>query len=128
MTQPPDFKQAIDRRDFDAARSIASTAPDLDLLDALDLTLLAAEEEPTLYSPLARRWLARFVYERAPRPAELQQTGRVLGRVREGAMAGSEARRVLERIVESGRKRRLIVPMRSAVGTVLAACVLTASI
>jgi hypothetical protein len=119
MPRPSDFGRAIEERDFGAARTIAK-ASDLDLVEALQLTVLAADEEPQMYSPLARRWLARFVCEAAPRPSDLQQAARALGRLREGRASAAQVVATVQPIVAGVHKRGPFIPMRSSVGVPLA--------
>ncbi len=64
--------------------------------DALALTLLAADEEPELYVEMARRWLARYVVEKAPRPSQLEEVAQILAQVAAGSLASTDASTVLE--------------------------------
>jgi hypothetical protein len=60
------FRRALDRRNATEALSAASELPHVGLAEALELTLLLAEEEDARYERAALRWHARFVYETKP--------------------------------------------------------------
>lgn len=98
MAVSSELRQTIDAGDFDAARRLAVRVPEVGLLDALRLTLLAKSSEPELFEPMARRWLARFVTEMNPAPPELQRTSTLLARVGDGSLPATEAAAPLEQV------------------------------
>jgi hypothetical protein len=57
------FQRAIDRCQLLNAEAAARQLAPLSLADALALTLLIAEEDPTRFDRAAPRWHARFVLE-----------------------------------------------------------------
>jgi hypothetical protein len=57
------FQRAIDRRQLLAAEAAARQLAPLSLADALALTLLIAENDPSRFDRAAPRWHARFVLE-----------------------------------------------------------------
>ena len=59
----PRFRRALDRRNATEALSAAGELQFVGLADALELTLLLAEEEDARYERAALRWHARFAYE-----------------------------------------------------------------
>lgn len=95
MSASSPLRDALDSRDFSAARALAVELPEIDLEDALELTLLAADEDPELYVEMARRWLARYVVEKAPRPSELQNAAQILARAAAGSLPPTDASTVL---------------------------------
>lgn len=103
MAVSSELRQTIDAGDFDTARRLAVRISEVELLDALRLTLLAKSSEPELFEPMARRWLARFVAERNPGPSELQAASALLARVGDGSLSATEAAAPLERAV-AGRR------------------------
>ena len=57
------FRKAIRRGNVLAAVAAARELPQLSLVDALDLTLLAARRDPVRHPRVAARWLARYLDE-----------------------------------------------------------------
>lgn len=57
------FRRALDRGNATEALSAAGELQFVGLAEALELTLLLAEEEDARYERAALRWHARFVYE-----------------------------------------------------------------
>jgi flavin reductase (DIM6/NTAB) family NADH-FMN oxidoreductase RutF len=57
------FRRALDRGNVTAARSAASELQFVALAEALELTLLLADREPTKYERAAARWHVRFAQE-----------------------------------------------------------------
>jgi hypothetical protein len=57
------FRRALDRGNVTEALSAAGELQFVGLAEALELTLLLAEEEDARYERAALRWHARFVYE-----------------------------------------------------------------
>lgn len=57
------FRRALDRGNVTEALSAASELQLVGLAEALELTLLLADEEDARYERAALRWHARFVYE-----------------------------------------------------------------
>jgi hypothetical protein len=57
------FRRALDRGHVTEALSAASELQFVGLAEALELTLLLAEEEDARYERAALRWHARFVFE-----------------------------------------------------------------
>jgi len=57
------FRRALDRGNVTEALSAASELQFVGLAEALELTLLLAEEEPEKYGRAAGRWTARFLQE-----------------------------------------------------------------
>jgi hypothetical protein len=65
------FQRAIRRRHLFAAELAARELGNLDLAEALDLTLLMHEQARSRYERAALRWLERFIQERQPTLSEL---------------------------------------------------------
>jgi hypothetical protein len=57
------FRRALDRRNVTEALAAASELQFVGLAEALELTLLLAEEDQEKYERAAVRWHVRFVYE-----------------------------------------------------------------
>jgi hypothetical protein len=57
------FRRALDRGNVTEALSAASELQFVALAEALELTLLLADEEPEKYDRAAARWHARFLQE-----------------------------------------------------------------
>jgi hypothetical protein len=74
------FRTALAGRDLAGALEAARTLPGhLSLLDALELTLLAAEVEAgAIFEDCAARWLARVTVERGLDLGQLLEAGDIL--------------------------------------------------
>jgi hypothetical protein len=74
------FRTALSQGDLDGAYKAAKALPGLlSLLDALELTLLAARKNADgLFEEWAARWLARVAVERELKLGELMGAGEVL--------------------------------------------------
>ena len=57
------FRRALDRGNVTEALSAASELQFVGLAEALELTLLLADEEPEMFGRAASRWTARFLQE-----------------------------------------------------------------
>jgi hypothetical protein len=57
------FRRALDRQNVTEALSAASKLAFVGLAEALELTLLLADEDPEKYDRAAVRWHVRFVYD-----------------------------------------------------------------
>jgi len=57
------FRRALDRGNLTEALSAASELQFVSLAEALELTLLLADEEPERFGRAASRWTARFLQE-----------------------------------------------------------------
>lgn len=97
------FRRALDAGHFDAARTLAYELPPLSMVDALALTLLAAESGSAKFEPMARRWIARLLAETEPALHDLAIAVWVFEDVGEGRLAPSKARAPLERAAEGKR-------------------------
>lgn len=74
LAEPRDvFRDALRRRDANAATAASKEMGGLDLGEALALCVVLAEREPTRYRLAAARWLNRFVEESADVSAEEAQ-------------------------------------------------------
>jgi hypothetical protein len=82
---------------------LAYELPRLTLVDALALTLLAAESGSAKFEPMARRWIARLLAETEPRLHDLAAAVWLLEDVREGRLVPSKALAPLERAAEGKR-------------------------
>jgi hypothetical protein len=70
------FRRALDRGNVTEALSAAAELRFVALVDALELTLLLADEEPERYERAAVRWHARFLHE--TKNADLRESLAVL--------------------------------------------------
>jgi hypothetical protein len=61
-----ELRRTLAARQFTAAWDLPHVP-----LDALDLTLLAAEKDPDRYEEMARRWLVRWMEEAEPGLSEI---------------------------------------------------------
>jgi hypothetical protein len=57
------FQRALKRRNVLSALAAAKELPQLDLLDALELTVLVARKDPRRHQRVASRWLLRYLEE-----------------------------------------------------------------
>jgi hypothetical protein len=57
------FQRALKRRNVLSALAAAKELPRLDLLDALELTVLVARKDPGRHQRVAARWLLRYLEE-----------------------------------------------------------------
>jgi hypothetical protein len=57
------FRRATARGNVLSALAAAKDLPQLDLLDALELTVLVARKDPRRHQPVASRWLLRYLEE-----------------------------------------------------------------
>jgi hypothetical protein len=57
------FQGALKRRNVLSALAAAKELPQLDLLDALELTVLVARKDPGRHQRVAVRWLLRYLEE-----------------------------------------------------------------
>lgn len=57
------LRRALDRGNLLAARSAAAELPSVGLVEALELVLLIAVQEPEKLGPVAVRWQSRYVRE-----------------------------------------------------------------
>jgi hypothetical protein len=57
------FRRALDRRNVTEALSAASELQFIGLAEALELTLLLADEQPERFGRAASRWTVRFLQE-----------------------------------------------------------------
>ena len=57
------FQRALKRRNVLMALAAAKDLPQLSLLDALELTVLVAREDPGRHQRVAARWLLRYLEE-----------------------------------------------------------------
>jgi hypothetical protein len=80
------FRAAVNARDLAGAFETAKQLPGLlSLIDALELTLLAAEKDQRLFDDCAARWVARVTVEKGldlpemVRAAELLQSAPSVG-------------------------------------------------
>ena len=98
------------------AVAVARELPFVRLGDALALTLLILERDPTRYSTAAARWAARFVLEVSPAPtlAESQLVAAALAGLPSTAaketLAGVCAARGLHECVAAMERSRCTVP------------------
>lgn len=85
------FRAALNARDLAGAIAAARALPGLlSLLDALELTLLAAKVDPErVFQECAARWLARVAVERGLTLSELMDAGRVLTAAGKGEADGA---------------------------------------
>jgi len=101
------FRRALDRGNLIEALSAASELQVVALSEALELTLLMADKEPTKYERAALRWHSRFVRE-VPR-VDMRESEAVLAllaaiprnRLAAGALAELLSRRGLEQVTEA---------------------------
>jgi hypothetical protein len=80
------FRTALAARDLTDALAAAKALPgNLSLLDALELTLLAAEVDAGgIFEDCAARWLARVTVERGLTLSRLLEAGAILEAARRG--------------------------------------------
>jgi hypothetical protein len=85
------FRAALNARDLSGAIEAAKALPGLlSLLDALELTLLAAKVDPErVFEECAARWLARVAVERGLTLSELMGAGAVLTAAGKGEWDGA---------------------------------------
>jgi hypothetical protein len=102
------FRRALDRGNVTESLSAASELQFVSLAEALELTLLLANEQPEKYERAAQRWHARFLHE-VPN-VELRESQAVVAllgaipvnRMAAGALAELlSRRRSCERIAEA---------------------------
>jgi hypothetical protein len=73
------FRAAVNARDLAAAFETAKQLPGLlSLIDALELTLLAAEKDQRLFDDCAARWVARVTVEKGLDLADLIRAAELL--------------------------------------------------
>jgi hypothetical protein len=60
------FKRALQHENLLVAEATAREIGDVSLAEALELTALIAEKEPSRHGPFAVRWLARYLQEQDP--------------------------------------------------------------
>jgi hypothetical protein len=60
------FRRALERGNLLVAEATASEIGHVSLAEALELTALIAEKEPSRHGPFAVRWLMRYLHERDP--------------------------------------------------------------
>jgi len=65
-----EFRTAIRTGIYKLALNVARSMPVISIADALDLTLLAAEQDLERFDAMAQRWLCRLAEERATSLAE----------------------------------------------------------
>jgi hypothetical protein len=97
------FRRALDAGNFEVARMLAWELPHIGLPEALILTLLAAEAEPPIFEPMARRWLARLLEEVGPPPDDFAIAAQIVADVAGGRLPSSKALAPLARAAEGKR-------------------------
>jgi hypothetical protein len=58
------FKRALGAGQYESAFAYATGLPHIDLADALQLTLLAAQKDRRRFDAMAQRWIVRLIEER----------------------------------------------------------------
>jgi hypothetical protein len=97
------FRRALDAGDFQGARMLAYELTFVPLQDALALTLLAAEEGPPTFEPMARRWLERVLAEVGPSIRDFAIASQLLADLTAGRISASALLSPLERLTEGKR-------------------------
>lgn len=78
LSDEQQFEKAIQTDDFIIAQAAARHIPNLDLYDALRLTLLAARTDRRSYPGYMRRWLTRWIEQDRPDPARIAAASALL--------------------------------------------------
>jgi hypothetical protein len=60
------FRRALHTRRLPIVYAAAAELPRIDLVDALEILVLIAEQDPDRYPRAAGRWIGRFALERGP--------------------------------------------------------------
>jgi hypothetical protein len=97
------FRRSLDREDFKLAMEAARDVPNVALIDALKLTILAARNERSAYAAFARRLLARIVAEVSPPLCDAATVAHLLCDVEEGKLVSEKLRPPLETVIAGER-------------------------
>lgn len=97
------FRRALKVGNYEGAWMFAHQLPAVSLTDAAALIVLAAEQDPGHFEPMALRWLTRLLDEVAPSLRDFDLATRLLAEVASGDLPASKALSPLERAAQGKR-------------------------